>query len=121
MRGKNRRYTFVLEFLGGTYVRQACGISPELALRTWLRVASEEDFEWERHRLELLRALGDKAAVPVEGCHNVWCLSGLAGEYLYLIHIIGTDSGSGAGKLVAEAQLERIGSDPKLRGWRNRR
>jgi len=118
MRGKKRRYTFVLEFLGGTYVRQASGDSPELALRAWLRVASQEEFEWERHRLELLRELGNKVAVPVEGCQNVWCLSGLAGDYLYLIHIIGTESGSGAGKTVAEAQLERMGVDAKFRGWK---
>ncbi len=121
MKGKKTRYTFVLEFLGGTYVRQGCGLSPEVALRAWLRLASEEDFEWERHRLELLLALQDRVAIPVEGCHNVWCLSGLAGEYLYLIHIIGTESGSSAGKLVAEAQLERMGVDAKLKGWRNRR
>lgn len=118
MRGKKRRYTFVLEFLGGTYVRQACGDSPELALRGWLHAASQEDFEWECHRLELLRALGNRAAVPVEGCQNVWCLSGLAGDYLYLVHIIGTESGSGAGRTVAEAQMERIGSDPRFRGRR---
>ena len=117
-RGKRKRYTFVLEFLGGTYVRQACGDSPELALRGWLRAASQEDFEWERHRLELLRALGSNVAVPVEGCQNVWCLSGIAGEYLFLIHIIGTESGSGAGRAVAEAQMERMGADPKFRGWR---
>ncbi len=118
MRGKKRRYTFVLEFLGGTYVRQGCGESPELALRAWLRLASAEDFEWELHRLDLLRALGNNVAVPVEGCQNVWCLSGLAGDYLYLIHIVGTESGSAAGRTVAEAQMERIGSDRKFRGWR---
>jgi hypothetical protein len=118
MRSRKRRYTFVLEFLGGTYVRQACGESPEQALRGWLRVASDEDFEWELHRLELLCALGNRVAVPVEGCQNVWCLSGLAGDYLYLIHIIGTDSGSSAGKTVAEAQMERLGSAPKYKGWR---
>jgi len=121
MRGKKTRYTFVLEFLGGTYVRQGCGVSPELALRAWLRLASEEDFEWECHRLELLRAVGDKDAVPVEDCQNVWCLSGLAGDYLYLIHIIGTESGSATGRMIAEAQMERMGSDSKLRGARDRR
>jgi len=121
MRGRKTRYTFVLEFLGGTYVRQACGLSPELALCAWLRLASEEDFEWECHRVELLRALGDKAAVPVEGCQNVWCLSGLAGDHLYLIHIIGTESGSGAGKVIAEAQMERISSNAQLKSWRSRR
>ena len=43
MPGKNNRYTFVIEFLGGTYVHQARGESPELALRGWLRVTSADE------------------------------------------------------------------------------
>src|SRR5208282_5868041 len=105
MRGKSTRYTFVVEFLGGTYVHQASGESPELALRAWLRLASSEHFEWTAYRVELLRALLDQAAVPIEGCQNVWCMSGVAADHLFLIHIIGTDSGSAAGKSVAEAQM----------------
>jgi hypothetical protein len=112
MRGKFTRYTFVIEFLGGTYVHQASGESPELALRAWLRSASEEEFEWAAHRVDLLRALLDQNAVPIEGCHNVWCMSGLAADYLFLIHIIGSDSAPSAGKSVAEAQ---IGAD--YRRW----
>jgi hypothetical protein len=102
-------YTFVIEFLGGTYVRQAAGESPELALRTWLRLASEGELEWAEYRIELLRALIDQNAVPIEGCRNVWCMSGMAGDHLFLIHIIGTDIGPAAGKNIAEVQ--RIG-DP---------
>ncbi len=106
MRGKYSSYTFVIEFLGGTYVHQAFGESPELALRAWLRVAGEEDFEWARYRAELLRVIAEQAAVPIEGCRNVWCMSGLCGEYLFLIHIIGTDTGAAAeGKRQAEAQI----------------
>jgi hypothetical protein len=118
MRGKNAFYTFVIEFLGGTYVHQASGESPELALRAWLRSASEEEFEWSFHRLELLKQLDDEAAVPVEGLRNVWCISGMAGDHLFLIHIIGTESGS-VGNSVAEAQFEEVG-DPKLWGWGDR-
>ena len=106
MRGNYSSYTFVIEFLGGTYVHQASGESPELALRAWLRIAAEEEFEWSLYRVELLRALSEQAAVPIEGCRNVWCMSGLCGEYLFLIHIIGTDrSGAAEGKKHAEAQV----------------
>jgi hypothetical protein len=117
MRGKKTRYTFVIEFLGGTYVHQAYGESPELALRAWLHIASEEDFEWATHRVELLKTLTDEAAIPIEGCQNVWCMSGLAGDHLFLIHIIGTESGAAEGKSVAEAQLEQFTADPKRWGW----
>jgi hypothetical protein len=103
MRGRHTSYTFVIEFLGGTYVHQARGESPELALRSWLRLASSEEFEWGAYRVELMRALLDQSAVPIEGCHNVWCMSGMAGDHLFLIHIIGTDSGS-AGNQLAESQ-----------------
>jgi hypothetical protein len=114
MRSKNAHYTFVIEFLGGTYVHQAGGESPELALRAWLRLAGDEEFEWAAHRAELMRALIDQAAVPIEGCQNVWGMSGLAGDHLFLIHIIGTDSGSAAGKSLAEAQ--QMGADPRRWG-----
>jgi hypothetical protein len=110
-------YTFVIEFLGGTYVRQGSGESPELALRTWLRLAGEAELEWAQYRKELLRALSEQTAVPIEGCHNVWCMSGLAGEHLFLIHIIGTDAGAAAGKTLALAQ--RIGGDTGTYGRRN--
>jgi hypothetical protein len=113
MRGRHTSYTFVIEFLGGTYVHQASGESPELALRAWLRLASAEDFEWAVHRVELMRAIVDQAAVPIQGCRNVWCMSGVAGDHLFLIHIIGTDSGSVAGKSLAEAQ--HVGADPRRR------
>ena len=113
MRGKKKRYTFVLEFLGGTYVRQASGESPELALRAWLRAASEEDFEWASQREALLRALGDEAAVPIEGCQNVWCASGVAGDYLFLIHIIAGDwETAGRGALGTEHRLRQLSGVP---------
>jgi hypothetical protein len=111
MRGRKARYTFVIEFLGGTYVHQASGESPELALCAWLRHASEEEFEWSIHRAELLRALTGEVAVPIDSCRNVWCMSGLAGDHLFLIHIVATESGDGEGKSVAEAQVEQAGID----------
>jgi hypothetical protein len=117
MRGRKTRYTFVIEILGGTYVHQAFGESPELALCAWLRRVGDGDFEWSAHRLDLLRALAGQLAAPIDGCHDVWCMSGLAGDHLFLIHIIATESGSGEGKQVAEAQMEQIGVDSKRWRW----
>jgi hypothetical protein len=115
MRGKYGSYTFVIEFLGGTYVHQAGGESPELALRAWLRLAGESELEWLEYRVELLRALIDQTAIPIEGCRNVWCMSGLAGDHLFLIHIIGTDTGPTVANSIAEAH--RLSTDP----WRTGR
>lgn len=119
MRGKKSRYTFVIEFLGGTYVHQATGDSPETALREYLRFASEED-DWTAYRADLLRALVDEHAVPVEGCKGVWCISGFAGNYLFLIHIVETSAGNTEGKRIAEAQYEALTADPKKWGWGDR-
>jgi hypothetical protein len=113
MKARSTRYTFVIEFLGGTYVHQARGESPELALRGWLRVASAEELEWAGYRADLMRALLNQNAVPIEGCQNVWCMSGLAAEHLFLIHIIGSEGGSAGGRGLAEEQ--RIGSE--MRQW----
>jgi len=115
MRGKYSSYTFVIEFLGGTYCHQAAGDSPEQALRAWLRAAALDEFEWAEYRIPLLRALAEQPAVPLEGCRNVWCMSGLCGEYLFLIHIVGTDFGTAEGKRQAEAQV--IG----MEHWRSSR
>jgi hypothetical protein len=120
MRGKITRYTFVIEFLGGTYVHQESGESPELALRAWLRIASEDEFEWAAHRVELLKAVADESAVPIDGCQNVWCMSGLAGDHLFLIHIVGTESGTSKSLSIAEAHVG-AGAEPKHWGWGDRR
>ena len=113
MRGRNSRYTFVIEFLGGTYVHQARGESPDMALRGWLRAASAEELEWAGYRAELMRALLNHSAAPIEGCQNVWCMSGVAAEHLFLIHIIGNEGGSAGGRGLADEQ--QIGSE--MRRW----
>jgi len=119
MRGKNSQYTFVIEFLGGTYVHQARGESPELALRGWLRVASADELEWAGYRADLMRALLNQAAVPVDGCLNVWCMSGTAADHLFLIHIIGSESSAGGAKPVsAEARTVEGETRPFGRGPR---
>jgi len=119
MKSSSTLYTFVIEFLGGTYVHQARGESPERALRAWLRLSGENEVEWTTYRPELMRALLDKPAVPIEGCQNVWCMSGMAGEHLFLIHIIGSEGAATVGKSVAEA--EQIGADYRRWGRGERR
>jgi hypothetical protein len=108
-----------MEYLGGTYVRQGAGESPELALRAWLRGCVEEEFEWAADRNALLEQLADQPAVAVEGCEGVWCISGLLHDELFLIHIIVSESGGGEGKHVAEA--EQAASEPRRWGWGDRR
>lgn len=119
MKGKNSRYTFVFEFLGGTYVRQTRGDSPELALRSWLRLECEEDEDeqpaWAAYRTELMRVVLNQRAVPIEGCQNVWCMSGEAAEHLFLIHIVGSDGEAATGRSSAEAH--QLSSNP----WRRER
>ena len=121
MRGKYRRYTFVMEILGGTYVGQGTGASPELALCGWLRGAAEDEFEWAERKEELLDNISGRSASPVEGCENVWCVCGSLRDHLFLIHIVGMEGGAGRDAFVAEEAHEHTGSEARRWGWGDRR
>jgi hypothetical protein len=119
MKRKRRRYTFMMEYLGGTYVRQGFGESPDQALAAWLRSAVDGEFEWSDERDLLLEQLAEHSAVAVEGCEGVWCVCGAIRDELFLIHIVESGSGSGEGKAVAEAELGA--SEARQWGWGDRR
>jgi hypothetical protein len=59
------RFTLILEFGGGTYIRQVKAASPETALR---KLAAGTD-----DRRSLFRVLADEKAVAIEGIANCWC------------------------------------------------
>jgi hypothetical protein len=59
----------------------------------WLDSASEERLkEWDLKKDQLAEAFSDDKPTPLDGCVNAWCLSGIAGNELALIHIIKTVS-----------------------------
>jgi hypothetical protein len=93
---KNRLYTVVLDYKGGTYVGQASGDSATAAVSRWVsRIRDEELVEWGITRDQLSRIARSDDAVPLSGCLNVWCLSGSINEGLVLINVIATDESLG--------------------------
>jgi hypothetical protein len=92
----NRLYTVVLDYKGGTYIGQAPGDSTTAALSHWVsRIRDEELAEWGITRDELSKIARSDEAVPLNGCLNVWCLSGSTNDGLVLINVIATDQSLG--------------------------
>jgi hypothetical protein len=58
------RLTLILEFRGGTSIRQVTAASPQAALRKLVRRTDA--------KTKLFRALADKKAVAIEGLTNCW-------------------------------------------------
>ncbi len=92
----NRLYTVVLDHKGGTYIGQASGDSVTAALSQWLsRIRDEELAKWGITRDELSKIARSDEAAPLNGCLNVWCLSGSTKGGLVLINVIATDQSLG--------------------------
>lgn len=89
---KNKLYTVVLDFKGGTYIGQAAADSIVTALSRWLsKIEDEELVRWKITRDELSDIVKSEEPVPLDDCINVWCLSGNAKGGLALINVIATD------------------------------
>lgn len=76
------KFTLVLEFRGGTYIRQVRARSPRAALKT---LSSGSD---RGHRV--FKALLDEKTVAIEGISNVWCSSASFQGRLALVNIVKT-------------------------------
>ncbi len=76
------KFTIILEFAGGTYIRQVKAATAKGALK---KVAAE------RHgKAALFRALAEDKPVAIEGIDNCWCFSTEYRSKLALVNIIET-------------------------------
>jgi len=76
------KFTIVLEFGGGTYIRQLRAASPQGALK---KIAARN-----HGKTALFRALSEDKPVAIEGLDNCWCCSTEYRHQLALVNIIGT-------------------------------
>ena len=85
------RYTFFLEYLGGTYVSQINATGILEAPKIWIEALDQEDiFEAKvNFKDELLQSF-DIPPTPIEGIKNTWSLSGLVDHNLATIHFTQT-------------------------------
>jgi hypothetical protein len=84
-------YTVVLDYAGGTYIAQVQASSAAAALSKWVSKIKDEDLaEWGIRRQELAEVVQSGEIVPIDGCLNVWCVSGSVRRDLALINVIAT-------------------------------
>jgi len=76
------KFTVILEFAGGTYIRQVKAASAQSALK---KIAAGK-----HGKAELFRALAKDKPVAIEGIDNCWCCSALYREKLALVNVIKT-------------------------------
>jgi hypothetical protein len=76
------KFTLILEFRGGTYIRQVRAPSPKSALK---KVAVGTD-----SRSRVFRALLNEKAVAIEGVTNCWCSTASYQAQLALVNIVKT-------------------------------
>jgi len=86
-----KKYTFIVEYRGGTYISQYVAFDLKIALSMWVNHLDKRYFS--THKKQLLQEEIpdiDFFPVPVEGIENVWCGSYLSGKYFLLLNIIET-------------------------------
>lgn len=89
------RYTFIMNYDGGTFIAQIEAKNEHNAMRVWLReldVNNIEGFtEKERQRL-IDEDFEDEDPIPIEGCTNIWCFGLRVSNYkeLALINFVKT-------------------------------
>jgi hypothetical protein len=76
------RFTLILEYGGGTYIRQVNAVSPQAALN---KLATGTD-----DRRILFQAVAREKAVAIEGITNCWCSSASHRGKLGLVNIVKT-------------------------------
>lgn len=87
-----KRFTFIADFEGGTYLSQVEADHVGEALVTWGASLSSSDLGGlGDERLATLRAeLASETPIAVRTLWSVWCASVLVGDAYLLIHIVDT-------------------------------
>jgi hypothetical protein len=88
---KENLYTIVLEFSGGTYIRQLRESDANSEVATWAKgITPDEAATWGLDHGQLVTAIAQDKAVPVEDCEGVWCIGVNVSDRLALINVIHT-------------------------------
>jgi hypothetical protein len=89
-----RLWTCIIDFRGGTYIRQVSSGSAQSVLQEVLETISADDVEgMTPSMLSAMRAavaLNGGDPVPIESMRGVYCVSAVAGDELLLAHIVET-------------------------------
>jgi hypothetical protein len=80
-------FTVILEYKGGTYIRQARANTGKPAL---MKALHSFEFLTERARQKLAEKIKDDDLTPIEGMKGVWCACGSTTRGFALMHIVAT-------------------------------
>ncbi len=86
-------YTFILEFLGGTFIYQIKGVSPEDAMLNWVNKLNLEEIGAKDYTVKDIIndiKLLEKKPNNIEDVKNVWCIGFEINDEYALTHIIKT-------------------------------
>lgn len=86
-----KKYTFIAEYRGGTYISQYEALSIESATLEWVNNLDSKQFTFHKKKLikqEITDA--DILPLPIDGLDKVWCACYLTGKYFLLLNIVET-------------------------------
>ena len=85
------KFTFIVEYKGGTYISQHSALNLKNALFIWAEKLDKKIFspiKQERIRLEIQKE--NNFPTPIKAVDNVWCCCLLSGKYFLLMNIVKT-------------------------------
>jgi hypothetical protein len=85
-----KKFTFILEFRGGTYISQVYGNDLDQAKVAWLKDLSISKVKYlgKKSLEELSSIVMDDRFILLRGMDNVWCSSGSLKAGFYLVNVI---------------------------------
>ena len=86
-------YTLILDFRGGTYVKQVEGCSPGSAIVEFAEQINISEIPGigTPEKQSLIEQLKDEIPTPLDGRINAWCVTALLDDSLVLINIVQTE------------------------------
>jgi hypothetical protein len=94
-------YTFIMEYVGGSYVSQIKASSPKSACVKWAQKLNVSAIEGLGHRSKsaLVKEMQEGKPTPIKTTLNVWCPTALIRGKVAIITLIRTeDVNAGSGK-----------------------
>lgn len=89
-------YTFVMDYLGGTYVSQFEAENIDSAIHKWAHSLDTDNIDGlgpvGKKRLINEVALTDETPTHLNGLKNVWCICGRTSKGMALINIVLTEN-----------------------------
>lgn len=89
------RYTFILDYLGGTYLAQVEAENIQQATHTWvesLNIDEIKDFTKQDQDKIIEKGFVDEEPTPINGMQNVWCFLINTGKGTGLVNFVKTST-----------------------------